>query len=60
MAANVWWMSDGCGFRPNKNLEITELFLSEEESRSSFQTLEDCFTLKKREIDKWSHDPLFG
>ena len=20
----------------------------------------DCFTLEKREIDKWSHDPLFG
>ena len=51
MAANVWWMSDGCGFRPNKNPEITELFLSEEESRSSFQTLEDSLFHLEKERD---------
>lgn len=50
MAANVWWLLDGCEFKPKKNSEITELFLSEDyfplswtlgQEVQSFQKLED-------------------
>lgn len=50
MAANVWRLSEGCGFRPNQSPEISDLFLPEDyfllsgtlgPQVGSFQKLED-------------------
>lgn len=35
-------------------------FLKKNAGQASKHEKTDCFTLEKREIDKWSHDPLFG